>query len=481
MILSSTAVQALGISPAIKRYDYDLNLEDTFTVRISKGDPTKQYSYITEGFFKTTCDKNPPFLPGVDAFTLECTVHVDPKMKDNPGKQVGYFIIGEVPPGGSESGVAAATVRVGLTLVMNVPYPGKYLDIELETEPVEHGLELPVDVKVISRGKETISQYNLQVNLESESGASVPLGEATGTNILTEQTHEHHFEYDTSLGNPGVYTIHAQATYDGGSNEAETKAKIGEEKVIARNFPLVQVEGGGFGKFAVELENMWAENYVVYADVTFRESDVETSGERTTQTTSVNLQPWKKGRVTGVGEFAEKPTFYDAEVLVHFGNGKTTTKIFEKVIEVIPKVEEKKTGKFPWVIGGFMFLLIALLIAIILLLFIFYKKKDDGDSGNKTTPNTHSPQPPGDASLETRAQPNSQFTQNTSLEQQTSQQHQEVRTNAPEAVGSNYGGVHIPEPIPQHRPTNNYLKMSEEKHSEDSPYKKKGPKHIWEE
>ncbi len=191
-----------------------------------------------------------------------------------PGLHTGEIVVTEVPSQEDRGETfIGATVAAAAQLFVNVPYPGKFAEVDLKVVPSGDGkisFFFPIksvgdfDLAKVRISADIMSELNKKIaTLESEEVISIPSG----------QRRELILRWDSSEVEPGEYKISASVLYDGETKNIERQFNVGEKRLNLVGIEVNEFKLGEIAKFEVLVENKWGEEVkdaftemVVYAD-----------------------------------------------------------------------------------------------------------------------------------------------------------------------------------------------------------------------
>lgn len=363
IILSFTNISsALGASPAVVNINFEPGLEVNILYIVFEDDPEKELKiYVTDDLAEyVELSKNKLVGSGTFVATLKLPDYIE-----KPGKHVIRIRIEEKIDEELVGTAVGTSVSIGAAIVVHVPSPGKYLELELDSHDVNVGEPVEFHLKIISKGTEDInatpiidimSGTNLIETLSFKEREIKSQGEIELKKIL-----------NTTNYNPGKYKAIALVDY-GKIAQAESDFKIGELIINIINY-TEKIVIGKIESFDIEIESGW-NNYIdgASAQVTIlNDSEPLVSFK----TSSTGLTPWEKKTITG---FFDTSNFtkgiYDANIsLVYYGKerGKSTSEMIK--VEFVEA--EIKPMLLVLIIAG----IIVLVVVVIFVTRYFLKRK----------------------------------------------------------------------------------------------------------
>jgi hypothetical protein len=257
IVLMLNTISALGISPGRTTLDFKPGLAKTVTVTVIntenknmdvvlyvQGELKNSVTLLKDGLSFSANEKEKSFF-----YELKL-----PEEMDRPGLHTAEIVALEVPEGANaENAIIGATVAVVSQLYVNVPYPGKYIDYDLDI--VEKGGKVSFYIPVTNRGKQDISKlegsikiYSGEKLVDELSLDSVPLASEKRTELIAEWLN----------AEPGNYKADLTMNYDGEKKTTEKEFKVGNVKLEIISITVEDFLLGQIAKFNILVESKWA-------------------------------------------------------------------------------------------------------------------------------------------------------------------------------------------------------------------------------
>ena len=270
--------------------------------------------------------------------------------------------------------VIGTSVTIKGVIDINMPFPGKYLEISLESNDANIGETVDFELEIISWGKEDVTVAPEIEILSLPDQKHIETLQFKNREIKSRETIKLGKSLDTSNYNAGNYRAVATVDYGGDKPaKAESDFRIGELIINIVNYTR-QIIIKDFQPFNIEIESRWNNEIDgVYARVfIFNESGILTDFK----TSSNSLIPWERKNITGffnTNNFDKG--FYNANITL-FYYGKDVGKSSSKLVE-IEFIKEKKVN---------ILLITGIVLGIIILVVIAWIliKKSRQKNGRKT-------------------------------------------------------------------------------------------------
>ena len=354
LILLSFEINAasFGVSPAIYEIDFVPGLEKSFKFNFVGDNPNLEYVVNVTGDLAeyVSLDKY-EFKGQIGEVTAFLKL---PQNIEVPGPH--RIFVGALSKtdnqgrGGTSIGI---TTRVNGVIKVLVPYPGRYADVEFKINDANAGEKVTYNLIIYSRGKETIIT---QSSIEIYDSADKRVGVFDiGSDIIpsTEKV-EINLDLDVSNLGSGKYKAVAIVSYAGDEKRAEDNFRLGELFVDIVNY-TTEFDRYRINPIYIDIVSGWNDPIQrVFASGKVKGYDISF------ETPSVDLSPWKEGRLIGHFDTSSiEEDEFQMDLVVHYEE-KTT----EKTVDL--RLRKKKFNYLLW--GGIalgILILIGFLILIV--------------------------------------------------------------------------------------------------------------------
>ena len=262
LVILSSSVSAIGISPDKLYIEYGPLSEGELTVYIiNTEDKDINASLTLEGalskyfLIKQKSISIDSLNTGI--FTINYRL---PAKIDTPGLN---NIIMKVKKNSFFSKGLSAYLSVLSKIVVDVPYPYKYLEYDFETKSVNEGEEINFEFNIQSKGVKNIFDVVSKIEVYDAHDLDNLVLELEGDKfpLVSGRSKSTKIELNSSEIGIGDYFIDAYLVYDGiESKHVNETISVGYEDVDVLNYTK-SVISGGIKKFSVLLKNRW--NYDV--------------------------------------------------------------------------------------------------------------------------------------------------------------------------------------------------------------------------
>src|SRR3989344_1292517 len=363
------SLSAIGISPSSMDIAFEPNLHKEFTLNLVNsgerplnatfqlGGDLAPYFKLDEGFFVI-----PP--QSVRAYHIVMNL---PREIKRPGRHIvsvnavqGLFNTGKETKG------IGALVSVQGEIVVQVPYPGKYAEVELEIIDINEKETSTATINVINYGLDDIRYATATLTLFNNDGTPLDTLQSSTLSIPSRQSDYFTLLIDSTEYGPGIYPVTAFVDYDSlRTDSISRELRIGTLYANITNHTK-EIFAGKITLFEVHLQNRWnnkLEN--VYVGLTFFKEGIPL--QQVLRTPSLEIQPWQEATASA---FFDATTLeqgaYEVEITAYY-HGKTT------VLRSPLTIKKPVTFSLTMVLVAVIFLM----LLIDLILWIIHKRNRD--------------------------------------------------------------------------------------------------------
>lgn len=303
LIVAMQTAFAIGVSPAITNLDYEPGKEANIKLRIfnnehkamqlfiyAKGELSESVK-LEQNIVKMSSDEGEKIIIG----TIEM-----PETQPEPGPNEIEIVVMEIPEEGSvvvDNNVVVFKSKTTLTatqavvhkLVLNVPYPGKYLGSQLFVTEAESNGTVRFDLPLYHYGSEDISEAYAIIEILGPTNERITRLETEKVAIQAHKQARLSKEWKATV-NSGKYYAKATIIYDSHTLLLEKTFNVGDMFVDIINIKAGEFKLGQVGKFDILLENRWNQELKgVYGDITIY--NLAGQEQANFKTSSIDLQP----------------------------------------------------------------------------------------------------------------------------------------------------------------------------------------------
>jgi hypothetical protein len=358
VFMISLASAALGINPAKHVIDFKpgMELEFDFKIASEAGQVIELYS---AGEFAELVEFDKKKLIGSGVFSVNIKL---PDKIEKPGEH--RILIGAREKIEEQSEVVASSIAVQAPIVIKVPYPGKYAEIDFKAGDVNLGEMVSFEIKVFSLGHEPITATaSIDVEKDDEKIDSFSLGVKT---INNQESDFFKYSVNSSRYGSGDYKAAASVVYETGKAIANTNFRVGRLFINITDYTR-EIIKGGIKPFQIFVQSMW-NNLIedVSGEVFIKDGDKNITGFLTP---SIRLPGWQRKELKGFVDTDELGIGnYDLEIKVNY---------YDNFTLINGQLDVKRESNFIfYVIGG-------VVLLVILAVFIWFKFIKNGKKKSK--------------------------------------------------------------------------------------------------
>ncbi len=251
-------ISALGVSPGRTTIDFEPSLQKSveFTVFNSEHKDMQLLFYAKGNLsnYITLQQSSASFLPTDDSKTFSYIIKL-PEKVETPGRYGADIVILEAPELGvkQRDTYIAASLAVVTQAVIYFPYPGKYLEFDIESIP--SGSKTLLIFPIRNRGKLDIGNAKANIDIFTSSGKKAATIESDAKAVKSEQTEELFAELSDL--SPGEYKAVVIVVYDGESIQKEKVFVVGSDVIEIESIEVNDFTLGGIAKFNILAKSNW--------------------------------------------------------------------------------------------------------------------------------------------------------------------------------------------------------------------------------
>lgn len=357
LIVLPSVSSMVGVRPASYEVNFEPNLKKVFTFNFM-GDPGVNFEIYAEGLFSEYVELSTTKITAGSSVNALLQL---PIKADKPGRH--RLLIGGRQVAGDNKATLGIVGNVQGVIFVNVPYPGKYAELDFFVSNANTGEDVDLTLKIYSKGEQDINTHSKIEIYDSEKKSllqTIDLGENL---IKSTEFAELKTKLNTADYLSGDYFAKAVVTYETGVAQDEKVFRLGKLFVDISNHTRF-VERGKINRFEIQAESYWNDPIPgVYANVS-----ILNHSRLDFLTPSMTIEPWQKTVLTGYFDTSEiNQNKIKAKITLHY-NEETT----QKIVEI--EFTEPVNYTVYILIGGFVLVTIVL-VAIILILI---KRKSSG-------------------------------------------------------------------------------------------------------
>lgn len=327
-------VLSLGITPGRTTINYEKGLEKEVIFSIMNSEHKNMQVFLTiQGELNksvTLFDSLVEFMPSEESKQFKYKI----KLSDNlePGLHTAEIVALEVPKSGAGGTYVGATVAVVSQIYVYVPYPGKYLDADLNVLDAVQNSTATFIVPIINRGKLGIGEARAIIDIYTSLNEKVGSVETDYRRVDSGARTELSGKWPVNV-NSGNYLAKITLLYDGESRNFEKQFAIGTETLSIESILVNNFQLGEIAKLQILVENKWNQelksvfaNMLVYNNENQVMADVKSAAENIPALSKKELIAYWDTVGVGEGE-------YNGKLMVKYGEKSADKNLILKVSE----------------------------------------------------------------------------------------------------------------------------------------------------
>ena len=382
IVLTLQNVFAIGITPGRTTFNFEpgLHKEVGFSI-INSEHKDMSVVFIVKGDLSesiTLSQTYAEFLASEESKSFSYVVNL-PQKFDKPGMYEAEIIALEMPKDIKEQGsFVGATIAVVTQLHVYVPYPGKYIEAEVDVIESEEEGKIFFLVPMINRGKLDIANAKVIIDIYTSLNEKIATLETNTESLNSLERKQLMVEWAADV-NSGRYLAIATIIYDNQVTKIEKEFNVGEMflqilDVIIRDFEL-----GEIAKFNTLVENKWSNNLEeVYLNIIVYNHEGEIMADF--KSPDYNIDALSKTEMVSYWDtVGVKKGTYDGKIILKYGEKSTERNIQLKITDydieitgVTGHVIIKKKGKLN--INNLLIILVIFLIVVNIVWFVVVKR-----------------------------------------------------------------------------------------------------------
>jgi hypothetical protein len=373
-MISMNLSYGLGIAPAKTTFDFEKNTMHEGVFRVITDDFPKKLFISTEGDLADVIILE---KTAIITDSQETYIRFKVKIPEDipPGERKGSIVITESPKETYGDNVVMATLAIVHQVIINVPYPGKYVTGKMFISNSQVNDTIEFRVALANYGKEKTNLVKSNIVIKG------PLNEEIASFSTDEKSIQPGSE-ETLVGswqteNAGNYYAEATVDYDGYIFEISQAFKVGILDIEIEKIKVNDFKIGQIAKLDIYLRNKWNQDINVNGKVEIYKSDKLISSFNTLpvkikeKSTAVMESYWNTEEVE-VGK-------YDISVKADY-DGKTSERTFSSVvsldnIDFSDSLSGKAVNSKEKNRTSFLIILVLVLIFLNVSLFIYISRK----------------------------------------------------------------------------------------------------------
>lgn len=318
LLIMLPSVMSLGITPGRTTFSFDPNLKKTVTVTVINNEKKDFRALIyTKGdltdYIKLSTDSI-DFTKDEERKSLTYDIKLPNKLE--PGLNKEDIVVRETTAErGKKEITVSALVAVVSQLHVNVPYPGKFLKIDLLIKEAKPGEIIKFFIPVINLGEENIENAKPYIFIFDLNDNKIAKIEGKEKSIPEKARTEFVLDWKADTL-PGFYKAVAVVEYDGNKATAENNFLVGDFFLEPLDISVKDFTLGEIAKFNILVENI-GNKLIIDAFGRLVLNNLEGKEIVNIKTTSIDIPPRKKKEMTAYWdtEDVEEGEYYGKIVL----------------------------------------------------------------------------------------------------------------------------------------------------------------------
>ncbi len=377
VLLLLPTVNALAVSPAFIEIDFAPEAVQNITIKVSNNANTPaEIRAIFEGELKDVLTLSDPLdevveISAVSSRNINVIIRL-PKSLEKAGKRTAAVTFTETRGAG---GAVAVLTGISVPISINVPYPGKYAEMQMQSVEVEEN-KIPVfEITAKNLGKEHINRMIGRISVFSndvllETIASLPTSIKPQSSVQLRLKSVRKYK-------AGEYKLTAYADYDGLKTASETASlRVGTLYINITGYTN-ELEQDSVNRVALKIKNLWNKAVSnIAAEIKLMTLAKEVKDE--VKTSSTDLKPWEEGQITtflNTANLTAGP--YELEVTLTY-EGEERTETLPVMIRERPlPIEEAPVKQIKTL--RIILIVIIIIVVVDVILIIFLRRKQHKD------------------------------------------------------------------------------------------------------
>ncbi len=261
VLVLSSAVSALGITPGRTTLDYEAGKEVEVSFKVLNTDKKNiNLVVLVQG------ELNQSISVSEVSFTMQANeesrdLSYRLKMPSflSPGQHGSEVVVVQLPDKSENSDAyIGAALGVATQVVVNVPYPGKYAEAELNIHGPNADGEISFVIPVTSRGDLDLARVRANIDIYTSLNERVDSIISDEISIPSQKRAEIVAKWDSSKAQPGTYRAVATLIYDEETAKLERVFDVGRQVLEIQQIEVNNFRLGDIAKFEMLVENKWS-------------------------------------------------------------------------------------------------------------------------------------------------------------------------------------------------------------------------------
>lgn len=251
---------AIGLTPGRISVNFEpgMEKEGEFTIINSEGKINNFVMYVRGELNESIELKENRISMNANEIEKRIKYKINLPEELTPGLHKAEIVVMQVPDTKSEKDKTSigAVLAVVMQVYVYVPYPGKYVEAELNVHGTER--EKRFVIAMISRGKEKIEKAKAEIEIYDNKGNKIEILETNSVSINALERKEIFAEWNANV-EYGKYKARAILNYDGEKVLLEKEFEVGEMVIDLQQIFVKDFKLGEIAKFDMIVKNKWNE------------------------------------------------------------------------------------------------------------------------------------------------------------------------------------------------------------------------------
>jgi len=335
LVLLSSNVLAIGITPARTTIDFSPGLERTvsFSVLNSEQKSSNLVVYVQGELNQSISVKETSMQILASESSKQLSYNIKLPESLSPGLHTAEVVVLQLPDkSASSEAYVGAAFGVATQIHVFVPYPGKYAEADLNVVNAEQNGEATFVIPIISRGDLDLVSVKANIDIYTKLNEKVASFNTNDIYVKSGERKEIVAKWKAEVP-VGSYRAVATIIYDGNVITLEKQFSVGSANLELQQISVNNFVLGGIAKIDMLVENKWTEPMQgVYTETEVFNAKGQVMANFKSPT--YNVQPLNKVVLTSYWDTAGvKVGQYDTNLYLRYGERSSEKKIQLKVSE----------------------------------------------------------------------------------------------------------------------------------------------------
>ncbi len=382
ILFSSQLISAISITPGRTTINFEPGLSQEIPFSIINSENKEMSVVFTVrgdlADYITLTKTYEEFSSSDESKSFSYTLNL-PSTLGKPGLHEAEIVALQMPKDIKEQGTfVGATVGVITQLYVHVPYPDKYIEVDVNIIEAGQNENTVFLIPVVSRGKLDIVDVRAVIDIYTSLNEKVATIDSNTETLNSLERKELVADWVADV-NPGKYLADITIIYDNEVTKIEKEFNVGEMILEIKEIHVRDFELGQIAKFNALVENKWSNDLKdVYLNILVYNEEGETMADFKSPTYDINALS-KSEMVAYWDTVGVHEGTYDGKLILKYGDKSTDRNIQLKIsdyeIEVLGvtgRVIVQRGTKFN--LNNLLLILLIFLIVANIIWFVVVKK-----------------------------------------------------------------------------------------------------------